>query len=308
MPPENQFEPRSDTRLESRIDAHAFENIPATAENESVGATGLGAIFANYKMRCPRCQRLYSVNAGLVQAAYSPRALVQPLRFQCQSETCKSRFEVGPLSEADLMADVLPTHDVPHAPVRPRAAGETAPLEETPCPKCQGRNFLSATECRHCGVVFSKYVKVEKLERLEDFGGRRELAELWSAIMGDYENRENHERFIEECYREGLLNIASQRYARILSATPNEEIARAMRRRITGLASFKAETATGPGGGPSAKPGFRIPKMNDLILVLGGATMTIGFMIPGCRDLVGVGSAAIALGVGVRFFLGPKSY
>jgi hypothetical protein len=277
--------------------------------------------FATYRLRCPRCQRLYSVHANAVQTAISARSPSLGLRFQCQSENCNCRFEVSLVHENDLLADVLPTRELlskesvaRNPEQRHRGTILPAPLAETPCPKCQGKNALTAIECRLCGVVFAKIAKDakgltgERVERLEDFGGRRELADLWTVLLNDYENRDNHDRFIEACYRTGCLGVAAQRYTRILVATPNEELAKTMRRRIMGLASFKMETVNDAAIEPEPTSGFRFPRVNNIILMLGGAAMAMGFLLPGVRDLVGLGAAAVALGVGGRFFLSPRSF
>ena len=327
MPPETYTDLRGDPTaiLNGGINAGPIDSpidSPIDGLNLVPPTRGLSADLAIYRMRCPRCQRLYSVHSNVVQAAITSSGSLNEklgqisgqnlgLQFQCQSETCKGRFEVALVHENDLLSDVLPTRPLE---VATEPVPYTEAYTETPCPKCEGKNALAALECRHCGVVFAKLAKKakdaggERLERLEDFGGRRELAELWTALMRDYENREKHERFVEECYRTGCLSVAAQRYARILVTTPNEEIAKTMRRRIIGLASFKTESVVGTESEPEPTMGFRFPKMNNIILMLGGAVMTMGFLLPGVRDLVGLGAAAVALGIGVRFFLSPKSF
>ena len=265
------------------------------------------------KMRCPNCQKNYSVEESWVYAAplNSQRAFVTPLRFECFS--CKSRFEAlrppGP-GATTLETNLIPVSaPSPMQPARGIPRVERAALAKVPliaqtlkCPKCGVRTNGLATECLSCGVVFSRYKPLPDGAvgeiRLE---GRRDILELWETIIGDYEDEIRHERFVEVCADAGALAFAAQKYSRILSVSPQEEIARRMKKRIVALASYPLESR-----GTNGVHSFRVPKFVDLILFLGAATATAGFTLHGMKAMAGIGVAAIALALGVRFFLRPR--
>lgn len=263
------------------------------------------------KMRCPGCKKLYSVEEAWVEAP--SRA---PLRFECVS--CKSRFEAKRVSLAEM---TLETFEIPvrapestsqppqertalrSVPTRHsvRSAGFETTLETRKCPKCGFDAPLRAEECSDCGIIFGKFREIETISvgeiRLE---GRREIYELWDEVMAHYADEAYHERFIMACYEANTLAFAAQKYARILSASGAEEIARKMRKRIVSLASFKTEIR-----GSNGKATFRVPLLLNLILVLSGAAMTFGLMLPKMKILTWIGIATIALAIGVRYFLRP---
>ena len=279
--------------------------------DENLGATEQAPSLL--KMRCPNCQKNYSVEESWVHAAplNSQRGFVTPLRFECFS--CKSRFEAlrpptpgATTLETNLIpvsapSPMQPTSGVPRAE---RAALAKVPLiaQTLKCPKCGVRTNGLATECLSCGVVFSRYKPlpdgVVGEIRLE---GRRDILELWETIIGDYEDEIRHERFVEVCADAGCLAYAAQKYSRILAVSPQEEIARRMKKRIVALASYPLEMR-----GTNGVHTFRVPKFVDLILFLGSATMTAGLIFPHMKSMAGVGLAAIVLALGVRFFLRPR--
>lgn len=300
MPPEMNFENRPETN--AGID---FNQSTPKARPPSV-----------YKMRCPNCQKLYSVQSQVMLSASLP------LQFQCQS--CQTRFETPVLEMRDLYNETLTTYEITplvptaafRAPVKPPEVTTREvtvhPIAEAACPKCRGMNAASATECKHCGIVFEKYAKTARAEKNEELGVRRELADLWTAILDDYSNQEKHDRFVEECYKSNALPFAAQKYSRILGAAPNEDIAKAMRRRIIGLSSFKTETATAASVRKEAAEAdvaanfFRYLKVSHIVFMVGGALIAAGFLLPASRDLVGLGLAMILLAIGVVYFR-PKS-
>lgn len=255
-----------------------------------------------YKMRCPTCQKLYSVQAQVILSASLP------LQFQCQS--CQTRFETPLMAMQDLYNEILTTREI--APLvgqnpEPVASGDVA------CPKCRGLNAAGAAECKHCGIVFEKFNKASRIEKNDEFGGRREIVDMWNGILEDYSNQEKHDRFVEDCYRAGALAFAAQKYSRILGAAPNEDIAKAMRRRIIALSSFKTETATASAvrkeaaESQSATGGiFRYFKVSHMVFMVGGALIASGILLPASKDLIGLGFAMILLAVGVVYFR-PKA-
>lgn len=271
-----------------------------------------------YQMRCPKCRKLYSVQGEQMRSASLP------LKFECLVPTCKTRY-YAELTNAEIIDGVktweieVPPAKEPATPPQPerpvitvRTAIEKAPVTaEMKCPKCGTRNAISAAECKTCGIVFAKAKSLFRQEKPENEGitgeislaGRRELAELWENVMANYEDQERHDRFVRACYEAHCLPYASHKYSRILSASPNEEIAKAMRKRIIALASHKFETR---GEKPSFK--IRMPGLNSLVLILGSTTMAMGLMLPGFQNLTGLGLSAVLLAIGVRFFIRRQQF
>jgi phage FluMu protein Com len=284
------------------FDESAVEH--AVTPSGGIGATSLIAGSPTvYKMRCPRCQKLYSVQARLVQAAG------QPLQFQCLA--CEARFAIPLLEQSALLSENLATYEIERLPSSfvdsERSVVEKVPLgqAELRCPKCRALNALSAVECRTCGVIFAKYKPVQSALKRHESGiadislaGRRDLTELWAQVMENYESEDMHAKFINLCYETSGLSFAAAKYARILSAAPTEEIALAMRNRVVGLAAFRTEVAS-----DRAIWNVRIPGMNGLVIALGAACMTVGLVLPHQKDLAGVGFAAVLLGLVIRYFL-----
>lgn len=170
------------------------------------------------------------------------------------------------------------------------------------CPKCGERNSLAHEDCRSCGVVFAKYPK----HRLDEEpppelagSARQELFSLWQAIIEDYENEGKHEQFIETCRRLDVLTFASRKYGRILSASPEEEVANRMHRRVEGLVSCGFVARAASVGGWS----FRIPKLNSLAIFLGSMVTTIGFLLPDSKRITAMGASMLVLSFFIRSLL-----
>jgi hypothetical protein len=297
MPPENLMENqlRSTTLSQLQIDG-LFDSMTGNAsfiEDRTPAAAGLPP--AVYKMRCPHCKKLYSVQAQVVLSASSP------LHFQCKS--CNVNFETPVLSMDEINHMEIETRFVRGE------VGVGAPAGLVPCPKCHQSNERTAEECRSCGIVFAKYDEADRLDRLSEFGIRRDLADLWASTLNDYDNMDLHEQFIAECYKADCLSYAAQKYSRILGAAPNENIAKLMRRRILGLASFKTESPSvrkNESTDKTQESGFKIPRIDQLILIAGGALMGFGLILPNSKDLIGIGLATVALGAGI-FYFRPKN-
>jgi hypothetical protein len=185
-----------------------------------------------------------------------------------------------------------------------RLAAEKVPMVigDFKCPKCSVKTSANATECMQCGLLFAKYRPIfeEGIPGEIRLEGRRDLADLWAAVLTDYSDESKHHQFIFACDEAGCLPYASQKYARVLVAVPHEDVAKRMRRQIIALATSKAES-----GGATGLWSFRIPGFNSLAIVLGSAAMTMGFILPGMKNLTGIGASMLALSIAVRFFLRP---
>jgi hypothetical protein len=191
----------------------------------------------------------------------------------------------------------------PALPRETRSVVQGAPtLATRPCPKCGVKNDARASECSSCGILISKYRpgESEKIIGEIEMAGRLELVTLWDEVAADYRNQARHEAFVKACYDAGCLPFASQKYARVLAGAPTEEIARAMRKRIIGLASAKFETSNVDE--QKTRWSIPLPSFNSFIILLGVILVGIGTNLPGSRDIAGVGFAMLALAAGLRVF------
>jgi hypothetical protein len=280
---------------------------------------------SSYKMRCPTCQKLYSVQSEQIENATAA------LKFQCVS--CQEPFqarlahnggvgfvEVSILGATDsisqsprarsetqtvLEKSIEKRTEKPSAegPLRARQTVEKVPLavSELRCPKCGSRNVLSATDCRFCGVVFSKVKLNSDIESDPGLAAHPQLIQLWEAALSNYEEPSRHEAFIKACAEAEYLQFAGLKYSKLLAITPHDETARVMKTRVIALASLKTVQAQVK----SPKP-FRIPSINNIMLGSGGGLMMMGMILPTVRNLAGVGFAALILAIGVRFFMRPE--
>lgn len=257
------------------------------------------------RMRCPTCRKLFSVE--LIQLQQVP---VQPPRFECVG--CQTRFAVlMPLPPGALTADTFVfeavSTEIPRSGslVTPPSV-ERRPVERVPisddrdCPKCGTKNPVLAKECGQCGIVFDRF-KPGEGEKVADeiqLAGSLELIALWKDVLGSYSDEAMHEKFVAACFQAESLPFASHKYARILSVTPDEEIAKRMRKRIIALASQRFEFR---GTGLGWK--FRVPRFNGMIIFLGSMVTTIGLLLPNAHNVTGIGISMLALALGVRFVL-----
>ncbi len=259
-------------------------------------------------MRCPNCRKLYSVQRSQIGRD------LNPLKFQCIADECGIRFMA--MIETDFTSQSedlrLVTKELtPATPTEAAMSGTSSglssglssgifpsaispgvrlPIEKIPLSSSFTRsadNFSSPAHLASLGVTGPSENPA--------------LEEEWENVLSDYENQGAHGRFISACEKTGLLQFAAKKYARILSVTPNEEIAKTMRARVIALVSYCSETR----GRAEPAWSYRVPALNNFVLFGGGVLVVMGSLLPNVRNLAGLGFAAILLGVGIRFFLKP---
>ncbi|MES2857184.1 MAG: hypothetical protein V4692_15050 [Bdellovibrionota bacterium] len=261
-----------------------------------------------YRMRCPSCRKLYSVEPKHFAlnnlSTTGAGALSKASQFECVD--CETQFGaiLGPDS---TVAEALDTF-IPEQPVVlreiPKTESVAVPVSSSvvvgrSCPKCATRNVTTAQECRSCGIVFAKFRTggEERVMSEIQLAGRLELVSFWDTVAADYQNVDLHQEFVMACEKAGCLPFASHKYANILAVAPEEEIARKMRKQIIGFASRKLDK-------PAAQSfKFPLPSFNSLILLLGTFALVVGMGLPGASEVTPVGGAMIALAIGMRVFM-----
>ncbi len=127
--------------------------------------------------------------------------------------------------------------------------------------------------------------------------GNLSIADLWAAVQEAYEIEWRHQEFILACNRAGCLYYASQKYARILSASPTESIALKMQALIEVLAN-RDRLAKSP-----ELSSARHSKVSSFVALLGLLIAVLGFVGPNFRNLVGVGISIFVMALGLRYFV-----
>jgi Zn finger protein HypA/HybF involved in hydrogenase expression len=266
---------------------------------------------AEVRFKCPSCQKSYSTELAAFEALpdkTAHRHLGKRLVFECV--TCKTQFSARLLNPAEAATQILPTR----VPLNKSPGGSLhqtqvlVPARKVPlrpdrvtCPKCKRENPRGAKDCPGCGVVFAKYrgeVAEERMASDAQLAERPELISLWNeTVVSDYNNTAVHERFIEACRAANSLAFAAYKYKRVLEAAPEEEIARAMQKRVVALVSHPFERKA------RARIEFRLPGFNGLAIALSSAVLTMGLMLKNMQNLTAIGASMLALTLLMRLVL-----
>lgn len=250
-------------------------------------ATEATAVHEPYRMRCPSCKKLYSVEIGLLGAE-------DLSKFECVS--CQATFFA--LRPELNGAHFLETHELetqfaPLASSLPTIDGfADGPVNEPSLelePAVRAPVLEVPTDLR------------EKTAQDIALAEKAELVMMWQALQEDYENTARHEAFVALCAKEGQLVYAAHKYAQVLMLAPQELIARQMRSRVQGLATYGFDALDN--GTSAVTWSFPLPSFNNLIIFMGSILVVVGFGFPNMRQTAGLGFAMIALAIGLRVYL-----
>lgn len=248
-----------------------------------------------FQMRCPNCRKLYSVGAHLLSKNSETVS-----RFDCVS--CQTSFlAVMPTfaGPSFLETRLLETELAPLGPLADlRSDFINSDFIETRDPQAPPTNVRAIEEAR---LNRSTQMAQAQVAAEIEFSGSRELVSMWAAVMADYENESLHEAFLNRCRESQQLAYATHKYAQILVSAPQEEIARKMRKKAMGFASYGFDVAS-PGLSKTSWT-FPLPSFNSFIILLGTIAVVIGLGFPNSGHTAGLGFAMIALALCLRFFL-----
>lgn len=156
------------------------------------------------------------------------------------------------------------------------------------CPRCEAQYSAGDPECPKCGVVFAK---LEMLEGERSVSASPSLRRLWHLVMDNYSSEEAHHRFLKSAQKEKNLVYASQQYGRLLKAHSGDETAIKMQKEIVAMTQAEANMAVRRQGGLSGRK--LLPSVTTLSLLVGGALIGVGFLMPAMRNLIGLGVATV---------------
>jgi hypothetical protein len=302
------------TEFDSDLDllAHTLPSV----SNERISA------LEPYRMRCPNCKKLYSVEPRLLGAEDFTKfecvdcqtsffAMRPELNGSHVIETRELETQFAPLISE--LSSSLPGIDgftegfVEESSAElervVRSSVVQVPTQTRECPNCHTLNALSNTECSKCEIVFAQFRPGAEAAIADDvaFSERGELALMWRDIQDDYQDIARHEAFVARCAGEQRLVFAAHKYAQILTVAPEESMARLMRARVQGMAAYGFDARDNGLGW--ATWSFPLPSFNSFIILLGTILVVVGFGFPNMSHTAGLGFAMIALAIGMRVFL-----
>jgi len=235
---------------------------------------------------------LYSVDAYSIKES-------RP-RFNCNQ--CQKVFWISYpecLGNEEIIGfpeEWLPTPQKSAQAIKTDSKKQTKVANGPKCTNCQTVNSPGAKECVSCGIILKKAEKKESDPLW--FYASKEAKELWVKILDDYENHELHQEFLRQCRKSNQLEFATSRYSRILSTTPQDDIAKKYSLEILALAGMAFSRAQDVG---AQKKKVRLP-FAFLIYFLCGAVIAAGYFLPGFRNLVGIGTSALFLTVAIKLY------
>jgi hypothetical protein len=236
-------------------------------------------------------------------------------RFQCNA--CATVFSVNVL-EALNREDFVgtrwspPETNITETPVMPVRE------ELFSCPKCTTPYASGDTECTKCGVVFLKLEEAAQRRELQisdtPVTAAREVKELWEIALQDYENFPAHQNFITAAWADGSLEYAAHVYGRILQVNPHDEMAQKAQHQIQALADARFQVVSqgvesqnrawleGLQFFKMAALSLRKIKFMTVVMVMCGAVIMTGLLLPHLRNLVGLGTSILFFVLALRYY------
>ena len=280
----------------------SFDSILAKAKGNKkfmiMDDVNLGRRNELIRVRCPQCFKLYSIESAEINEA-------KP-KFECLD--CKQRFWL-PYPEALEQASGLIgfplewiEENKQEVELAPEKVVNIEPeVEQKPfqCPKCEEPYAGGETQCGSCGIIFDKFEEVK--EKRKEPPATRELKERWDRVVESYELFHVHEDFIAAAQMEQALTFALFKYKQILEVNPSDDFASQGKEMVSALMNARVESQTTVREEPKK---FVMPKLRvgTFIILLCGIVMAMGIMIPGARNLVGVGSAVLFFVLALRYY------
>jgi hypothetical protein len=267
------------------------------------------------RVRCPHCYKLYSVATEEIREA-------KP-KFECVD--CHGRFWIAFPESLEHAGGVIGFAIEATAPAATNSltattspAATTAPIIAKPfsCPKCGEAYAGGDRECTRCGVIFAKFSAARENTAHTEISASPELRDLWEAALNDYDNQSRHQQFLGYAQIEGNLEYALSKYNLILENCPADQMAARAQAEAKALMVARLEARMPVMHGKESKgifsglqdafaniplriPGFRF---GTLIMFLCAMVIVTGLIVPGQRNLAGVGSSILFFILALRYY------
>ncbi len=283
------------------------------------------------RTRCPQCFTPYSVDAYVIQnnkpvfqcKACDERfffAWPQPfLDIEIQAypfvsagldntlsqspESITQREPLEPGIPEDIPLKEIPTGAVEPAPVKAKKEPEPLEIEEKEdCPVCHTEVLSTMDQCYNCKADLKALRENPQEEESEVpiIHGTPELQAKWQHVVNNWNDRDLHQEFIDECHEASELSFAAHKYGRILSMNPLDAFARPSKKKIQALVEQNMLSEKTEEKSPT-RVKVKDYGLSWIAIVLSLAMISFGLLQPEMKNLVGLGAALLALVLGVRW-------
>ena len=187
----------------------------------------------------------------------------------------------------------------------PRTSADNLYEQIGNCPSCGQEVAQKQAECFSCGIVFSSYAKFQFDKQLkEKVGGIdhlsvtniKALERAWKQVVVNYHDKNEHQNFLQKCFKEKALPYAVHFYSRMLEIDVDDDIAQMMRRQA--LSMMTTSLSYGESEGVSSEFQKKTPVMKWSIyigLCLSLICVSAGLFLPNARNLIGLGVSFLAI-------------
>ncbi len=167
------------------------------------------------------------------------------------------------------------------------------------CPACGKEMVAGHSECFSCGVVIQRFQDRAKMHATkQSIGGIDHLTDVdlkkldkkWKQVVVNYNDQDEHQKFISVCQENGALPFAVHHYSKMLEIDREDDIAELMRRQALSRLTIQAlPENTRPSQKTDLPVDFIIKTILWGALMLSLALIVVGFINPGARNLIGLG-------------------
>lgn len=180
------------------------------------------------------------------------------------------------------------------------------------CPACSREMIEGHNECFSCGVIVSRFHEKQNLKNSKEAVGGidhltgsdiKRLDKAWKQVVVNYHDQESHYKFIKTCQSQGAIPFAVYHYSKMLEIDKEDDIAALMRRQALSRLSVRFEISTHKDSKPILSKTHTFLKwFNWMGLFLSSGCIVAGIIMPGAKNLVGLGVAFLTLFVALQIY------
>lgn len=239
--------------------------------------------LSRINFRCPCCSKLYSSDPSKIY--------VEEPEYTCSK--CDAEFSISLLMAlqqtevvgVELEDEVKTTSEIVDLPVSAKAT-------ESVVKDLQQEFNFEALEKGE--VSFNEIVE-------ENFNNS--LDSKWDEVLGDYENRKTHNKFIEFCKKSKNLEFAIDKYAKLIEVNHNDKIASSFLQKMEiGLESKMKFKVAAIRAGFFTRPVF----IAVGVVCFGLLLIAVGSLLFQNKNIAGLGIGLIFFTFAARAFFQPR--